>query len=226
MPADTINPFGSRATLRLGSEQAAVYRLGELARQGVAELDRLPFSIRVLLENALRYAGRGVVTEDHVRQLGGWHKEGARADRDPVHAGARGAAGLHRCALRGGPRRDARRDGADEGRPRPHQPRRPLRPGDRPLGAGGPLRLRQRVPAQRPARAGAQRRALPAPQVRPARLPQLPGGAAGHRHRPPGQPGVPGAGGAAARAVRRADRLPRHPGRHRLAHHDDQRPRA
>ncbi|HEX6670170.1 MAG TPA: aconitate hydratase [Gemmatimonadales bacterium] len=77
MPADTINPFGSRATLKLGDDSATVYRLPELARQGVAELDRLPFSIRILLENVLRHAGRGVVTEDHVRQLGGWHRDGA-----------------------------------------------------------------------------------------------------------------------------------------------------
>src|SRR5918996_890971 len=83
MPADSINPFGSRARVRLGTEKAAVYRLGELARQGVAELDRLPFSIRVLLENALRHAGRGVVSEDHVRRLGGWHREGAARTEIP-----------------------------------------------------------------------------------------------------------------------------------------------
>jgi aconitate hydratase len=83
MPADSVNPFGSRATVRLGSEKAAVYRLEELARQGVAQLDRLPFSIRVLLENVLRHAGRGVVTEDHVRQLGGWHREGAARTEIP-----------------------------------------------------------------------------------------------------------------------------------------------
>jgi len=66
------NPFGTRGSLQLGSDRATVYRLPELARQGVADLDRLPFSIRVLLENALRHAGRGVVTEQHVRELGGW----------------------------------------------------------------------------------------------------------------------------------------------------------
>jgi len=66
------NPFGTRGTLQLGAERATVYRLPELARQGVANLDRLPFSIRVLLENALRHAGRGVVGESHVRELAGW----------------------------------------------------------------------------------------------------------------------------------------------------------
>ncbi|HEU5041461.1 MAG TPA: aconitate hydratase AcnA, partial [Gemmatimonadales bacterium] len=72
MPSTPQNPFGSRGTMRFGSTDAAVFRLPELARQGLADLDRLPFSIRVLLENALRHAGQGFVTEDHVRDLAAW----------------------------------------------------------------------------------------------------------------------------------------------------------
>ncbi len=77
MTASTINPLGTRGTLELGPERAIVYRLPELARQGLADLDRLPFSIRVLLENALRHAGRGVVTEGRVRDLAGWTPGGS-----------------------------------------------------------------------------------------------------------------------------------------------------
>jgi aconitate hydratase len=72
MPTDATNPFGARATLRLGGESAVVYRLPELARQGLADLDRLPFSVRILLENALRHVGRGFVTEAHVGSLARW----------------------------------------------------------------------------------------------------------------------------------------------------------
>jgi aconitate hydratase len=72
MPSPSQNPFGSRGTLRLGDATATVYRLPELARQGLADLDRLPFSIRILVENTLRHAGRGFVSEDHVRELAGW----------------------------------------------------------------------------------------------------------------------------------------------------------
>ena len=57
----TPNPFGARGSLPLGSTSATIFRLPELERKGVARLDRLPFSIRILLENALRFAGRGVV---------------------------------------------------------------------------------------------------------------------------------------------------------------------
>ena len=66
------NPFGSRGWLDLGATRAVMFRLPELARQGMMELDHLPFSIRILVENALRHAGRGIVTEDHVLQIARW----------------------------------------------------------------------------------------------------------------------------------------------------------
>ncbi len=83
MPTDSNNPFGARGTLRLGNDDAVVYRLPELARQGLADLDRLPFSIRVLLENTLRHAGRGFVTEGHVRDLAGWTADAGAGNEIP-----------------------------------------------------------------------------------------------------------------------------------------------
>jgi aconitate hydratase len=81
MTASTHNPLGTRGVLQLGAEQATVYRLSELARQGLADLDRLPFSIRVLLENVLRHAGQGAVSENHVRELARWNPTaGTRAE--------------------------------------------------------------------------------------------------------------------------------------------------
>jgi len=71
--ADTSwDPFGAKAPLPLATGAAAMYRLEALERQGLTRLDRLPFSLRVLLENALRHAGHGAVTADHVRQIAGW----------------------------------------------------------------------------------------------------------------------------------------------------------
>jgi aconitate hydratase len=83
MASDATNPFGARASLRLGSDTAVVYRLPELARQGLVDLDRIPFSIRVLLENALRHAGRGFVTEAHVRDLASWSAAGTKRGEVP-----------------------------------------------------------------------------------------------------------------------------------------------
>jgi aconitate hydratase len=81
--SSSVNPFGVRGTLRTRAGEAVIFRLPELARQGVADLDRLPFSIRVLLENALRHAGRGIVTETHVRQLARWTPEGGQRAEIP-----------------------------------------------------------------------------------------------------------------------------------------------
>ncbi len=72
MTASQPDPFAARATLDLAGEPSTVYQLSALERDGARSLDRLPFSIRVLLENALRFAGRGVVTEQHVRALADW----------------------------------------------------------------------------------------------------------------------------------------------------------
>ncbi len=66
------NPLGSRGTLALDGQSVTIYQLPELDRQGLTSLDRLPFSIRILLENVLRHCGRGAATEADVAALAGW----------------------------------------------------------------------------------------------------------------------------------------------------------
>ena len=74
------DPFGALGTLDLSEGPTSFYRLGALEAQGVATLDRLPFSIRVLLENVLRHAGKGYVNEEHVHAVSGWSPTNAGAD--------------------------------------------------------------------------------------------------------------------------------------------------
>jgi len=71
------SPFGAKGSLAAGGQAAVLYRLRELERQGVADLDRLPFSIRVLLENVLRFAGRGIATEQTVAEVARWAPQAA-----------------------------------------------------------------------------------------------------------------------------------------------------
>jgi len=72
--------FAARSTLDTGLGRAVVYRLSALAERGLAPgLDRLPFSIRVLLESVLRNLDGELVTEDDVRRLAAWNA-GAVAD--------------------------------------------------------------------------------------------------------------------------------------------------
>ncbi|MFO1539196.1 MAG: aconitate hydratase AcnA [Chloroflexota bacterium] len=63
------DPFGARDTLRVGDRS---YRYVRLDRAGMAGLDRAPMTVKILLENLLRHAGGGIVTEDEVRALAAW----------------------------------------------------------------------------------------------------------------------------------------------------------
>jgi len=64
--------FDTRAALKVGSESFEIYRLDALERSGVGKPSRLPFSLKVLLENLLRHEdGRFVHAED-IRALATW----------------------------------------------------------------------------------------------------------------------------------------------------------
>ena len=80
MAEHRFDPFGALTDVDLPEGPTSYYRISCLQEAGVLpSLDRLPFSIRVLLENALRHAGGGYVGEDHVAAVAGW---------SPTHAGA------------------------------------------------------------------------------------------------------------------------------------------
>src|ERR1700748_13250 len=64
--------FGARATLDGVAGPIHYYRLSALADRGVQGLERLPFTIKIILENLLRHAGGELVTEDDVLSLAAW----------------------------------------------------------------------------------------------------------------------------------------------------------
>ncbi len=66
------NAFGSRQTLRTATGDKTYYALPRLSEAGVGQVERLPRSIRVLLEAALRQVDGFLVTEDAVRRLANW----------------------------------------------------------------------------------------------------------------------------------------------------------
>src|SRR5213593_4278725 len=72
--------FGARGTLRTPPREVTFYRLGALKTAGLAPgLDRMPFSIRILLESVLRNVDGELVTEADVKSLAAWN---AAAPRD------------------------------------------------------------------------------------------------------------------------------------------------
>ena len=73
MPERThMNSFGARATFDTGSGEAYYYRLAALQEQGLGHVERLPFSIKILLESLLRNENGYDVTADDVRRLAGY----------------------------------------------------------------------------------------------------------------------------------------------------------
>ena len=63
--------FGSRATLRAGGREFRLARLDALEKRGYP-VSRLPYALRILLENLLRREDGSVVTADEIEALAGW----------------------------------------------------------------------------------------------------------------------------------------------------------
>ncbi len=64
--------FGARAKFNTGSSEAYIYRLDKLEKDGIGNIARLPFSIKVLLEALLRECDGYLVTKDDVIGLANW----------------------------------------------------------------------------------------------------------------------------------------------------------
>ena len=67
----TANSFGGRATLRAGSRTYQIYRLDALERRGLP-VARLPYSLKILLENLLRREDGTIVHAEDVEKLARW----------------------------------------------------------------------------------------------------------------------------------------------------------
>ncbi len=72
------DPFGARGRLASPQGPLTVHRLSALESRGVASIGRLPFSIRVLLENLLRHVDGRIVTEEDVVDLARWQPTAAQ----------------------------------------------------------------------------------------------------------------------------------------------------
>ena len=70
--ANGNDSFGARSTLHTSSDEITYYRLSALEEQGIADLDKLPFSIRILLENVLRQSDGGVADRSDVETVASW----------------------------------------------------------------------------------------------------------------------------------------------------------
>jgi aconitate hydratase len=66
------NSFGARGELRVGSRTYEIVRLAALEKAGVARLSRIPFSIKILLENLLRFEDGSTVKRSDIEYVAAW----------------------------------------------------------------------------------------------------------------------------------------------------------
>lgn len=70
--------FNAVETLTVGEKSYVVYRLDALEKAGLVELKRIPFSIRVMLESALRQCNEMEITQQDVRNIAAWKPQAER----------------------------------------------------------------------------------------------------------------------------------------------------
>ena len=69
----TLNSFGTRTTIRVGNQPVQIYSLTALERAGFPGVARLPYSMKILLENLLRREDGAFVKADDIRALAQWN---------------------------------------------------------------------------------------------------------------------------------------------------------
>ena len=70
--------FKSRDVLKVGKKEYVYFRLDALEKAGLVKLSKLPYSIRIVLEAALRQCNDKEITQEDVKNIAAWSPKGAR----------------------------------------------------------------------------------------------------------------------------------------------------
>ncbi len=81
--------FKALDTLRVGDRTYRYFRLGALEQSGIARLARMPFSLKILLENLLRFEDGRAVLRDDVEALARWSAGAPPQEREIAFTPAR-----------------------------------------------------------------------------------------------------------------------------------------
>ena len=83
----TQDKFNAKATLSTKAGDVVVYKLDALEEAGIGHVNKLPYSIKVLLESCLRNFDDFVVTEEHIQKLAGYDARNVGDDEIPFKPG-------------------------------------------------------------------------------------------------------------------------------------------
>lgn len=70
--------FKARDVLKVGKKEYTYYRLDALEKAGLTKLGKLPYSIRIVLEAALRQCNDKEITQGDVKNIAAWKPQSAR----------------------------------------------------------------------------------------------------------------------------------------------------
>ena len=79
--------FNARKTFTTSDGDFTYYSLQALEDAGLIDISKTPFTIRVLLENALRNSDGGLTTEEHVKLVASWRPDNKPATEFPYMPG-------------------------------------------------------------------------------------------------------------------------------------------
>jgi aconitate hydratase len=68
----SLNSFNALKTLEVGGKTFTYFSLPDAEKNGLDGIARLPFSLKVLLENLLRHEDGRTVTADDIRAVADW----------------------------------------------------------------------------------------------------------------------------------------------------------
>ena len=89
MTTSSLDSFKARKTLTVGGKTYVYFSLTEAEKNGLAGISRLPFSLKVLLENLLRFEDGRTVTADDIRAMAAWLKRTRQSEREIAFRPAR-----------------------------------------------------------------------------------------------------------------------------------------
>src|SRR5687767_4599713 len=76
----TLNSFGTRTELRVGGREMQIYSLPALEKAGFSGVSRLPYSLKILLENLLRREDDAFVKAEDIRAVAQWDAAGGASN--------------------------------------------------------------------------------------------------------------------------------------------------
>src|SRR5512143_4274566 len=74
-----MNSFSSKAHITASGAKLDIYRLDALVRAKVGDVATLPYSLRILLENLLRYEDGKTVQAADIKAVAGWNPSSSSA---------------------------------------------------------------------------------------------------------------------------------------------------